>query len=295
MQKRVKLLTLTEPSQEVARRTRRYLKKYRTASYLEAVKAVLKGDPDLAKSYSDEPRFRDLRLLANFLNTAKDKELREELSTDIRPLLVKPNSPAPAMALSQKLNSMVFAVRFVPVLDRKTGTVTRLYSRLVAVDASERARIYAILASAIQRRDISRLRQCRACGDFIVALDHRIVYCDNRECQNTKEDAKKERSKQSMRTMRRKRVRQRNEPTAPQESPLDRFIEFMRLQRKANLSEHELEKMHPVWRALRGVNAGRKLITAWEKKYDLKGSFQPWKLKRVWNREFTPEQRAIFS
>ncbi len=290
MHKKAKLLTLTNPGQEVDRRAQQYLEKHRTATYLEACQSVLKADRDLSKNYfDDEPRLRDLLLIADFLNTTKDKELREELVSDIRSFFAKTSSPSPATALSQKLNSMNFGVYFVPVLNRETMTVGHFSSRLIAVDPSERARMYAILASAIQRSDFHRLRQCPTCKDFIVALDHRVSYCDKPKC---KKEARKEQAKLGMR---KKRANEKQQAPKPTETPLARFLEFMRFQAKPNPTEAELQAMRPVWKSLGGVGEGRKLINAWERKRSVNSASGAWKIKTIWFRDLTDAQREIFS
>ena len=43
------------------------------------------------------------------------------------------------------------------------------------------------------------------------------------------------------------------------------------------------------------VNVARKLIASWEKRYEVSTAAETWKLKRIWSRELTGEQRAIFN
>jgi len=277
-----KLLT-ADPGAEVDRRARAYLAKHSKADYAEAMRAVCKADPALARSYLDEPRFRELRLLADFLNSAPDKNLREELLSDVLPLLSERHSPSPALALAQKLNSLNLAARCVPVLDNKRLVVARFSFSVTAPDRSERARVYALLASALQSRDFKRLRCCPTCQKFFVALDHRERFCGNAEC---KREARKEAAREGMRQ---KRESDRKAAAPRQQSPLERFLEFMSLQRKTNPSEGDLAKLRP---ALKRFGDGdmlkaRKLLAKWEREY-------PSRPKAIW-RALTEEQREIFS
>jgi len=269
-----KLLT-ADPGAEVDRRARAYIAKHPSADYAEAMRAVCKAAPALTRSYLDEPSFRDLRLLADFLNSPHANHLKEELLSDVEALL-SAHGLSLALAVSQKLNSLNLAARCVPVLDNKHLAVARFSFSVAAPDRSERARLYALLASALQSRDFKRLRRCPTCATFFVSLDHRERFCENARC---KKEARKQAAREGMQ---KKRTRDRQQ-AAREQSPLERFLEFMTLQKKANPSAQELEKISPVMRALGGVSVARKQIAAWEKKY-------PTRTKAIW-RELTAKQR----
>lgn len=307
-----KLLT-ADPGAEVDRRARAYLAKHPKADYAEAMRAVCKAAPALARSYLDEPRFRELRLLADFLNSAPDKNLREELLSDMLPLLSERHSPSPALALAQKLNSMDLTVRCVPVLDPKSKAISRFSFSVTPSDPSlaprlhdalrtalankprlrarvfnalaptlrnpaDCAQIYATLASALQSGDFNRLRRCPTCETFFVALDHRKRFCEKSECE------REARRKSAREGMRKKRASTRKAPKG--ENPLERFLEFMRVQRKANPTEEELKIISAGLRALGGKDVARKQLAAWEEKFRNRP-------KAIW-RELTEEQREIF-
>ena len=276
-----KLLT-TDPGAEVDRRARAYLAKHPKGDYVEAVKAVLRKDRSLLRAYNEEPRFRELRLLSDFLNGPQESELRQELLSDVQAVLsARPIPITPASALSQKLNSLNLVARCVPVLDNKRLAVSHFSFRVVTPDRSERSRVYALLASALQSHEFKRLRQCPTCKTFFVALDHRERFCEKSEC---KETARRGAAREGMR---KKRESARKAAAPRGESPLERFLEFMTLQRKANPSDEELRKTTPIFRVLGGVHAARKLIAEWERKY-------PHRPKAIW-RELSEEQREIFS
>jgi len=273
-------LTLADPGAEVNRRARAYLANHRRTEYAEALKTVLRKDRKLLRAYIEAPAYQDVRALANFLNSSEEEELREELSNDLRSLSIESRSLLPALALAEKLNSFNLAVRCVPVLDNnKPAAAARFSFSLIAPDASTRARIYARLASTLRSQNFKRLRQCPTCQTFLVALDHRERFCENEKCR------RRARSRAASESRRAKRERERTQ-TTPKNSPLERFLEFMTLQRKANPSTQELNKISPVMRALGGASAARKQIAEWEKKY-------PARPKAVW-RELTEKQRESF-
>ena len=144
----------------------------------------------------------------------------------------------------------------------------------IALDAhSVRRECYAIILEALQDGELSRFRKCPRCSRFFTADHLNKKYCVD-ECmraadnERAKRDVKKRRDAEKEKKEQQYDSAKKASEPHHQQKQFENFCDFMKLARKTNLPESDLDKIKPILKAIgKGdFREGRKTVTKWEKK-----------------------------
>lgn len=160
------------------------------------------------------------------------------------------------------------------------------------LDGVEAAIWYAV-ALLFHHRLTRRLKTCRAslgwreCGKFFLWRPGLRNYCSKKHA----ELGKRQKAADRQRRYRHKLVvRERHSASPRERAAFERFLEFMKLQRKAAPTEEELNSIRPILKRLGGGDMlkARRIVAQWEKAY-------PGEPERVWSIMLSDEQKEYFS